>query len=1163
MGVVYRARDLAFGRDVAVKFLQDRFPATGPAAERFVEEARITGRLQHPGIPPVHHVGILPNGRPFLVMKLIQGRTLAKALAGPRRDTPGGLLAVFESVCQAVGYAHAHGYVHRDIKPANVMVGEFGEVQVLDWGLARGTRETGGSAGKEDRPAAAAPESSFQPSPSSLTQVGTVMGTPGYMAPEQARGEAVDARADVFALGALLTTILTGQPAFVGTTREALGRAAAGDLAGAYSRLEACGAGPELVALAKRCLAPDRDDRPSDAGQVARAVADLRAAAEERARRAELDRQTAELKATEQRKRRRVLLALAGTLVALVTVSAAGAWWAQRTEAARQRAEFDRDRAAAEAEATSREAKGRDRGRAELTVEATRSAVYELCQRGLWPDAARELDRAAVAVGTDPANADLHARLADTRRDLALAEELERIQLGRAFLWDTPTWENATTRPPSPNAQTEAVLRAAGFDVRAGDVAEIAARIKASPLRGPILAALDLWMFHEYNLEDRIRLWAITTRVGPESWRESLKTHWFTPQLVRRLISTSRPEERTPALYLFVASRLAELGDDPLPYCSEACRRYPSDFLLHYWYGVYLRNRQRYPEAVGMLRTAVALRPQSASLWGWLAYVQWLANDTANGIESARHALGLDPTTESAHVTLVAAFMAQKDWRAAEAACRDGLAHLPTSAELHYRLGIILKNRDRLHEAVAAFREAVRLFPEFTSAYTELASGLERLGDVAAALASLQQAARLLPSLKPRLAATAARYGGKLAASGNWPQAAEVYGLAAANDPNTLAYQLLLGSALRKAGRTTEALPVLREVVRRDPKPQTHRLELAHALALTGDTDAAVLAYHSLPELPPVHHPYRRALGWDICLRQRDLPTGLRLLREAVLLEPTDWMNANDLGCCLRDYDQLEDALVYFREAHKRRPYAGLPLRNAGEVLWRLGRRDEALDAYRRAVRVDPNPQLYWTELAQYASQADDLPTVILANRELVRRNPNDAVSRGRLARALARSGRSEEAVDLYRVPTGPRAVPLPDGGRRGAARGRERPGRESRLQGMVRPQSPGLRPAHGRTRRLPGLAPLRPRRGAKRGRRDTPTPEGRPTAGPGAGPGLARRDARAAAPAVGGLLGRRGRHDRATAAAVRRPAGVSAWGQGRGQGPGKAPGVRVGSTPV
>jgi serine/threonine protein kinase len=195
MGVVYRARDVALGRDVAVKLLANRYPVDSPAAERFVNEARITGQLQHPGIPAVHQVGHLPDGRPFLAMKLIKGSTLA-ALLKDRPDPSaerGRLLAVFEAVCQAVGYAHAHRVVHRDLKPANVMVGAFGEVQVMDWGLAKVLGEGEGIAPAADGPAPEVTRAWTQVGPTpeagSHTQAGSLVGTPAFIPPEQAAGE--------------------------------------------------------------------------------------------------------------------------------------------------------------------------------------------------------------------------------------------------------------------------------------------------------------------------------------------------------------------------------------------------------------------------------------------------------------------------------------------------------------------------------------------------------------------------------------------------------------------------------------------------------------------------------------------------------------------------------------------------------------------------------------------------------------------------------------------------------------------------------------------------------------------------------------------------------------------------------------------------------------
>jgi tetratricopeptide (TPR) repeat protein len=332
MGVVYRARDAALGRDVAIKLLSDRYPPDSLPAQRFLSEARITGQLQHPGIPAVHQVGTLPDGRPFLAMKLIKGNTL-EAILKQRSDAAavrGRLLAVFESVCQAVGYAHSRGIIHRDLKPSNIMVGAFGEVQVMDWGLAKVLDDE--SSATVDALAAEQTRAWMLPGATpeggTHTQAGSLIGTPSYIPPEQAIGEIelVNERSDVFGLGAILAVILTGQPPYVGDTFESVRvQAVRGKLEDCFARLDASGAEPELVALCKKCLAFDPASRPQDAGAVAMAVAAFRAAADERARKAELERvrtlgeqATAAARSAERQKRRR--LALAATAVLAVAV---------------------------------------------------------------------------------------------------------------------------------------------------------------------------------------------------------------------------------------------------------------------------------------------------------------------------------------------------------------------------------------------------------------------------------------------------------------------------------------------------------------------------------------------------------------------------------------------------------------------------------------------------------------------------------------------------------------------------------------------------------------------------------------------------------------------------------------------------------------------------
>jgi serine/threonine protein kinase len=214
MGVVYAAEDETLRRRVALKVLE--VPGDeGELAGRLMREARVLALLEHPGIVPVHDVGSLADGRVFYTMKFVEGQRLDQYIATvasvPDR------LRVFLRICDAVAFAHARDVLHRDLKPANVMVGLFGEVLVMDWGLAKilapGDKSVAEAADPEatilqDKSTSAANEPSTEIS--AVTGHGTIMGTPGYMSPEQARGDvqSLDARSDIFSLGALLRFLL-------------------------------------------------------------------------------------------------------------------------------------------------------------------------------------------------------------------------------------------------------------------------------------------------------------------------------------------------------------------------------------------------------------------------------------------------------------------------------------------------------------------------------------------------------------------------------------------------------------------------------------------------------------------------------------------------------------------------------------------------------------------------------------------------------------------------------------------------------------------------------------------------------------------------------------------------------------------------------------------
>jgi serine/threonine-protein kinase len=779
MGVIFKARDVDLQRVVAVKILSERYSPNSAAALRFIDEGRITGQLQHPGIPAVHQAGQLPDGRPFLAMKLIRGRTLDDHLkdlwsehpsvgdAGVMTDRTGlptadrgRFVAIFEQICQAVSYAHAHQVIHRDLKPSNVMVGSFNEVQVMDWGLAKllsGASEEP----TENRAEAELERTEIRTTRDSrsYTEAGSLLGTPAYMPPEQAAGsiERIDERADVFGLGAILCAVLTGRPPYTGDDGETVRlKAIQGKTAEAFTRLEACGAEPGLIALCKRCLATDPKERPRNAGEVARDVEELRSAAEDRAKRAELDRAAANVRIGEERKRRRTQLVLAGVVLAAAGGAAVAGLWYER-----QRAASDADRAARRARTASgvtaalEDARIRldegwnltnDPSRMRVSTAHAEDAVRRaegLVETGEPDDATRaEVSAARSAVN-------------DLSRHTRLLTDAERIM--REHAQGFTAGPRITAQRAGSARKIAAALRDFGLDPTAMSAPEAGQLVAGSRIRDQLLGYLREWEWMGDTLPERPQVRAVIREAqlaagGPLArWQEAVDRK--DPKALRAVSVSPDVLTLSPDLINALGRDLGAMGlggQTSINLLRRTVDRYPDSAWSHYdLANACMRvNPPLRNEALRHASVAAGLVPDSAFFQYRLAAAFEAVRAPSEAERCYRKTVVLDPRYVNAHFALARLLQARMDLVGAEAALRAAVSAQPKYDYAHFQLGKLLAVRKNNSEAVAELRRAVDLFepmPSYNRIYNDLPFELMKLGQTADALRFLKRLMELRP----------------------------------------------------------------------------------------------------------------------------------------------------------------------------------------------------------------------------------------------------------------------------------------------------------------------------------------------------------------------------------------------------------------------------------
>jgi tetratricopeptide (TPR) repeat protein/tRNA A-37 threonylcarbamoyl transferase component Bud32 len=877
LGIVFVAHDEELRREVALKEIQVRHADREDSRARFLLEAEITGGLEHPGIVPVYGLGTYGDGRPYYAMRFIRGDSLQEAIERfHRADVPGRdpgeralalrqLLGRFVDVCDAIAYAHSRGVLHRDLKPGNIMLGQYGETLVVDWGLAKAVGRAAGEGG--------AAEGLLQPASAggaAATQMGSALGTPQFMSPEQAAGrlDQMGPASDVYSLGATLYCLLTGRAAMEGREVGAvLRQVQRGDFPPPRQVKREVPAALAAVCLKAMALRPeDRYATPRAlAADVEKWLADEPVSAWREPWRMRAGRWA--------RRHQAMVAACAAGLLVTVLAGGVGAWWLDRQRAEQRQA-----------------------------VETTLEKVGELQREARWKEAAALLERERTRLGPR-GPADLRARVERAADELALVKRLEDIRLKRATLVEGHVdWAGA-------DRDYAVEFRAAGLGEVGSDAARAAAWVRQTSVADALVAALDDWAACVGDRQRRSWVLEVVRQADPDPWRDGVRdpAAWDDADVLAQWVRQGRATQQSPQLLAVVGGRLG--GPDAVELLKAAWERHPGDFWVNVKLGNALVEVKKPELAVGYYRAALAVRPGTAAVHTNLGGALHHQHKVEEAMAAFRTAIQLDPNYGLAHYNLGVALDNQHKVGDAILAYRKAIELDPKFAQAHYNLGIALSEQHKVEEAIAAYRKAIEIDPKDAQAHTNLGLALYEQDKVEEGIAAYRKAIEI----DPKDAQAHYNLGIALRNQHKVEEAIAAYRKAIEINPNYAQAHYNLGLALYEQDKVEEGIAAYRKAIEIDPKLAQAHYNLGIALSEQHKVEEAVAAYRKAIEIDPKHAQAHTNLGLAL-YEQHKVEEAITEYRQAIELDPKLAQAHGALGQALLKQGAFSEA----RQANQR-----------------------------------------------------------------------------------------------------------------------------------------------------------------------------------------------------------------------------------------------------